>query len=167
MSAVVSPPAADSPAAIAAAAPSEAAQAQLDKLLSTLVFEPTGTTATEAAAAKASWLANAQTQAGEIGLITANPSSVTLDSNIRLCVENPPVNGLVGILVNPEGAIVSEPKLLKSTGYANLNQAALNAARRSSFEAADQFAAYEVTINVSYDAEACVEPEQALQTPAE
>jgi hypothetical protein len=149
---------------MAATAPDQAAQTKLEELRAGLVFEAAGTTDAEAAAAKTAWLANAQTQAGETGLLSAAPGSITVDSNIRLCVDNPPLNGLVGVLVNPEGGIVGNPKLLKSTGYENLNQAALNAVRQSPFEAATQFTTYEFTVNVGYDAENCVAAEQVLQT---
>lgn len=141
-------------------------QSQLRQLRAELTFDPEGTSAEAAAAAQGDWLAQAQAQAGETELQIAEPVSIPIESNFRLCTE-PPVNGLIGVVVAPDGTLVEDPQLLKSTGYIKLNQSAMGAVLNTPFEASDSPVAYQFSVDVSYDAENCVEPEQILQSPEE
>ncbi|NEP16841.1 MAG: hypothetical protein F6J97_08035 [Leptolyngbya sp. SIO4C1] len=164
-------PEADAPEAAAseldaqiAAATSPEEASKLEALLADLEFDAAGTSSEAAEAARGDWLAAAQAQAGEAPLQTAEPATLPMAANFHLCVENPPVDGLVGVVVDADGAIAQEPALLRSTGYAKLDQEALSAVRGVPFEAAEGPAAYEFNIDVSYDSENCVEPGQVLQS---
>jgi hypothetical protein len=145
-----------------AVAPSPGPQTEVAKLLQGLVFEVSGTTAEEATEALTTWLAEAQTAVGETELLTAE-TTLSMDSQIRVCVENPPLDGIIGILVASDGQPLGDPQLLKSTGYATLNQAATNAVSSAAFETADSPTAYTFKIDVSYDADNCVQANQLIQ----
>lgn len=127
-------------------------QIRLQQLRDSLVWDGTGTEGGDTAASD--WLAQLQ---AEDETVVAAEVAQNIDSNIRVCVDNPPANGVVGIVVKPDGTI-SEPTLLQRTGYATTDQAALNAAV-AAVSATETPVAYRVNVAVGYDNSSCINPD--------
>ncbi|MEM9805177.1 MAG: hypothetical protein AAF959_07840 [Cyanobacteria bacterium P01_D01_bin.56] len=103
----------------------------------------------------------------DIAVETAEKSELTIDSGFGLCVANAPTNGEVGILVAPDGT-PSNPKVLRSTGYEHINQAALAALlEEDEYPAADVAVRYIFDLKVDYDADACNTGDEILETAEE
>lgn len=120
----------------------------------------------EAEAAKQAWLSQlreqstidvATPQALEKTLEISYP--ITVDDNgpreISSCLTPLPESGLLGVVVNESGA--TEPKLLRSTGYAFLNDVALKRIDTYDFPEANLPQAYVVPVAIDYDEDACVD----------
>ena len=74
------------------------------------------------------------------------------------CLTPLPEKGLAGVVVNPDGAIATEPTLLRSSGYEFINDIALAKLQDyADFPEADSQKLYTVDIEVNYDPEACIE----------
>ncbi|MEL7511239.1 MAG: energy transducer TonB [Cyanobacteria bacterium J06554_3] len=89
------------------------------------------------------------------GLNRAN-EDITIDSNFKVCVDNPPVNGIVGVIVNPDGS-QEAAQVLKSIGYDILNRQALDAVAYADFGEVETATQYEVNVEVTYSPDGCVE----------
>lgn len=107
------------------------------------------------------------TAAMDVAVETAEKSELTIDSGFGLCVAKAPTNGEVGILVAPDGT-PSNPKVLRSTGYDHINQAALTALlEEGEYPEADVAVRYIFDLAVDYDAEACNTGDEILETAEE
>lgn len=144
----------DDPTPIAVVeAPTAPAQGNASRLARS--FEYSGED-TEPAAVEAnveSWLdANAESKS------ESGPSSdeLSIDSNFKVCLDNPPEEGLIGVVVNPDGTQTSAT-ILKSTGYDILNRLALSTLEYKEFEQTEQPTQYQVAVDVVYEPEDCVE----------
>jgi len=88
----------------------------------------------------------------------------------RACLSTPPGDIKVGFVVNPDGSFRQEPLLLRSSGYAELNQKALDRLRQYEPPGADRLKAYTVTVEtaVDYGGQDCLAaPQQPSDTSAE
>ncbi|MEM9162181.1 MAG: hypothetical protein AAGC54_03830 [Cyanobacteria bacterium P01_F01_bin.4] len=148
------------------AAASAEEQSRLEQLRAQFSFNPEGTSADAAEAARGDWLAQAEAQAGEAELQVVDSASIPIDYTPRICDEAP-TNGLVGVVVAPDGSLAGDPQILKSTGYADLNNGAVGAVLNTPFEPSDSAIAYEFSVEVNYSTENCVDPSQVLQTAGE
>ncbi len=80
------------------------------------------------------------------------------------CLTPVPEKGLVGVVVNPDGAIATEPTLLRSSGYDFLNDIALAKIQDyTDFPNADSQQLYTVDVEVDYDKDACIELNELKQ----
>jgi hypothetical protein len=141
--------------------PNAEQQSAINRLIAQYRFDPADTSEGDAASNRSSWLAEAQTKVGEATLQQADVT-IPMDANIRLCVDNPPVDAAIGVLVGPDGKRIGDPVLLRSTGYERLNQAALQSIGGQSFEASDAPTAYAINIDVSYDRENCANASEII-----
>ena len=103
------------------------------------------------------WIA--ELQAADESIVAAEVAQ-GIDSNIRVCVETPPTDAIVGVLVQPDGT--TNATLIKRTGYAATDQAALNAATVAAAQS-ETPTAYRVNIEVGYDAQNCTNPTDVLE----
>lgn len=138
-------------------------QVRLQELRNSLQWDEDGTDAGEEEVD--SWLASLQAVDETIIAAEVDPE-IDVEANIRVCVENPPTNAIVGVLVQPDGTI-ADATLVKRTGYDTTDQAALNAAEAAAAEAAAAPAetpvAYQININIDHDAESCIAPGSVLE----
>ncbi|MBD2258471.1 hypothetical protein [Pseudanabaena sp. FACHB-2040] len=136
----------------------------LSDQLQALAYNATGTTSEEAAAARQAWIASAQTQSAVPDLDMTGSSEVEITYEGRVCLSPEPVDGLIGVLVQPDGTLGDDPALLKSTGYRFLNEQAASAIAASDFPESAAPVAYEITVKVNYDSESCIDREQILKS---
>ncbi|ESA36674.1 hypothetical protein N836_06325 [Leptolyngbya sp. Heron Island J] len=126
------------------------------------------TTEPEVEEAKQAWLENlreqpaiqvSEPQALDQGLAISYP--ITDGGSPRRylsCLTPAPEKGLVGVVINPGGAIATEPTLLRSSGYEFLNDIALAKLQDyTDFPEANTQKLYTVDIEVDYDQDACIE----------
>ncbi len=74
------------------------------------------------------------------------------------CLTPVPEKGLVGVVIDSDGAIATEPTLLRSTGYEFLNEIALAKIQDyTDFPDANSQQLYTVDIEVDYDQDACLD----------
>ncbi|MEM9904433.1 MAG: hypothetical protein AAF921_05340 [Cyanobacteria bacterium P01_D01_bin.44] len=149
---------------IAAASAEE--QSRLEQLRAQFSFNPEGTSAEAAETAREDWLAQAEAQVSETELQVVDSASIPIDYTPRICDEAP-TDGLIGVVVAPDGSLAGDPQILKSTGYPDLNNGAVGAVLNTPFEPSDSAIAYEFTLEVNYSTENCVDPSQVLQTAEE
>ncbi|MEO0647477.1 MAG: TonB family protein, partial [Cyanobacteria bacterium J06650_10] len=83
-------------------------------------------------------------------------ATLEIDSQFKVCKENAPSTGLIGVVVNPDGS-QENAEVLKSIGYDILNRQALAAIEYNEFEQPSQATQYQITIDVIYEPEGCVE----------
>ncbi|MEL6492839.1 MAG: energy transducer TonB [Cyanobacteria bacterium J06621_3] len=88
--------------------------------------------------------------------LASSTEQITIDSNFKACLNNPPVEGLVGVIVNPDGS-QDAATVLKSTGYDVLNRQALSAVEYKDFGQVEQSTQYQVAVEVEYEPSGCVE----------
>ncbi|MEL6470824.1 MAG: energy transducer TonB [Cyanobacteria bacterium J06623_4] len=141
------------------------AQGNADRLLSSFEYDPTGVDDVTAQENLEAWLISSAENKGEVSTGTAE---LTIDSNFKVCKEVPPARGLIGVIVNPDGTQESA-QVLKSIGYDLLNRQALDAVAYSDFGQPETPTQYQVSIDVNYNPEGCVEalPEGAEAPAAE
>ena len=121
------------------------------------------------AEAKQAWLADLEEQP-EIQVSApeelAPPLSIsyplTVDHNgpraIRSCLNPLPISGLIGVVVDTNGAIATEPALLRSSGYDFLNDVALDRIKDySEFPTDSSQQAYVVPVEIDYSEDTCVD----------
>ncbi|MGB7087338.1 MAG: hypothetical protein WBD47_17400 [Phormidesmis sp.] len=92
--------------------------------------------------------------------LTEKATEIAIDSGFKACREVPPADGLIGLVVSPDGTR-EDVEVLKSTGYGVLNRLALSQLESIELESADVPTRYQVAVNVTYKPEGCVEPENA------
>ena len=135
---------------------------QLERLQAKFNYDATDTTPEEVEANYKEW--EAQTEDESDGAVETADTLLELSFDAgRLCAQNPPTNGEMGILVAPDGT-PSDPTILRSTGYGYLNQAAAEALINTEFPETEQSVRYPVEIIVNYDDEACKSAEEILET---
>ncbi|MBD0337455.1 MAG: hypothetical protein ICV62_18365 [Cyanobacteria bacterium Co-bin13] len=132
--------------------------------LQALAYNATGTTSEEAAAARQAWIASAQAQSTVSNLDVAEPMEVPVAYEGRVCLSPEPVDGLIGVWVQPDGTLGDDPALIKSTGYRLLNEQAASAIAALDFPENQAPAAYEFTIKVDYDSASCIDREEILKS---
>lgn len=134
-----------------ASAPAEGDSSAL--LKGSNVYSNVGVSDAEAQENLNDWLKS--TAAGQTQVETAE-SEITIDSGFKACREVAPVNGLIGVVVNPDGT-QSSAEMLKSTGYGTLNSLALSTLEYEEFEQPAVPTQYQVEVKVVYEPQDCVE----------
>ena len=137
------------------------AQGDPRQLLAGYSYDATDVDEAAAEENKQEWLvASAENKSG----VETETTTLEIDSQFKVCKENPPTSGLVGVVVNPDGS-QENAQVLKSTGYDVLNRQALSAVEYYSFEQPSQPTQYLVDIGVIYEPEGCVDalPEDVLE----
>lgn len=145
----VTPIEVEEPGAIAIAP----AQGNASQLRDAFRYDPTDVEEQEGQANLDDWLIASAENKSELSRAS---EELTIDSNFRACVDNPPVSGLIGVVVNPDGTQESA-QVLKSIGYDILNREALDAVSYNDFGQPETATQYEVNIEVIYNPEGCVE----------
>ena len=107
------------------------------------------------------WIA---ANAGDTTQVQTQAREITIDSAYKACREIPPSNGLIGVLVTPDGNR-ENVETLKSTGYSELNSLALSTLDYEDFGQPEEPTLYEVEVNVIYEPSDCVE--DLPEAPAE
>ena len=101
-----------------------------------------------------------------VGNFTGIPeASAQLELNHDRCLSTDPHLGLIGAWVGPQGKLLREPEVLKSTGYLAFNRHAGQFVESWDFSSVNQLTAYRFEVVVNYDSETCVPPGQALGNP--
>ena len=88
----------------------------------------------------------------------------------RVCLVEPPGDIKIGFVVNPDGSLRQDPVLLRSSGYEDLNQQAMDRVSQYQPPATDAVKAYTVTVEtgVNYGAYNCLAaPQQPSATNAD
>ncbi|MGB3790745.1 MAG: TonB family protein [Phormidesmis sp.] len=129
------------------------AQGDSSRLLEGFVYDPTDVSQAEADENIQAWVAATAENKSEID---AQKADITIDSNFKVCTDNPPADGLIGVVVNPDGTQESA-KVLKSIGYDLLNRQALDAVERRDFGQPVTPTQYQVAVEVLYQPAGCVE----------
>lgn len=99
----------------------------------------------------------------ESGLVQ-RPIELALDYGAGICLTKAPQKGLIGAWVGPEGNLLGEPEVIRSTGYLGLNQQAIRYIETLDFSTVEAFTGYQFEVLVNYDPEDCVEV--GRRTPA-
>ena len=134
---------------------------QLERLQAKFQHNPENTTDEEAEANYEAWVTLPEDDS-ELMVETDESREIPVASGLNLCVENPPIDGMVGILVAPDGTKV--PTILRSTGYGYLNEAAVQALMEAEFPETEIAVRYPFEIVVDYDAETCQSGDEILET---
>ncbi len=115
----------------------------------------------EAATAQVDWLKALQ-EAGELNLPEGDLEATELadfepevEYALAICLPLPPRNAKWGVIVQPDGSLSGEPHPLRSTGYENFNDRALELVKNYDFPEADAPQIYVVTVPVDYNATNC------------
>ncbi|MEM7795643.1 MAG: hypothetical protein AAF579_14480 [Cyanobacteria bacterium P01_C01_bin.118] len=151
---------------IAANTETAAEPTQLERLQAKFKYDAANTSEEEANTNYQKWVALGEEPAtdeadDEPAVETAEPSALEIDSGLSLCVANPPNNGVVGVLVTPDGT-ANSPTVIRSTGYDYLNQAALDTIVASEFPEADVAIRYPFKVVVNYDDAGCQSSDDLL-----
>lgn len=101
----------------------------------------------------AEWLQATADGNGNIAQASAN---LSIDSQFKVCKDNPPVDALIGVVVNPDGT-QTDVTLLKRTGYPVLDRQAIDAVSHADLDTATVPTQYQVNIDVLYSPQGCVE----------
>lgn len=138
---------------------------QLERLQAKFKYDAANTHPDDAEANYQQWVAvdGAAEAAAEPTIDIAERGVLEIDSGLSLCVNNPPNDGVVGILVGPDG-VPNEPTVIRSTGYDFLNQAALDAIVASEFPEAEMAVRYPFDVVVNYDDADCQSSEDLLNS---
>jgi hypothetical protein len=146
------------------------AAAELPEQLAAFVYDETGTSDDEIAAALETWQAAAQEQfPGE--LTTAEePLTITVPYDGNICLSPEPAQGLLGLVLLPvatEAEAVSlslSTTVLKSTGYSFLNEAAVSSLNNLEADAIQPGVLYQAEVDVAYNSDDCTSPQDLLDS---
>ncbi len=128
------------------------AQGNPSRLSESYTYDDTDTSESAAEANIEEWLA-----ASDQGDIATNSAELTIDSGFNKCLDkNPPGDGLIGVVVNPDGT-QEDLTVLRSIGYDLLNRQAIDAVERNDFGEPAVPTQYQVQIAVTYNPSGCVE----------
>lgn len=139
---------------------------RLKDFLARLQYSLQGTREVEST--QAAWLAKLEEQSAGLSspqelekpLEISYPVTITEDEGPRqiyTCLSPLPKQGLIGAVVDAEGAIAGEPALLRSSGYPFLNDVALQKIQDyENFPTENIQKIYTVPFNVNYDEDACL-----------
>ncbi|MEM9092415.1 MAG: hypothetical protein AAGC93_27245 [Cyanobacteria bacterium P01_F01_bin.53] len=125
-------------------------------------YNPIAVTEEDAEALELQWLERTAEGLEEVATET---TELNINSEFKACREDPPVNGRLGVVVNPDGSR-SEPTVLKSTGYGTLNRLAVLTLEYEEFDTPDVPTQYKVDVLVKYEPEGCVAPLSQEETDA-
>ena len=90
------------------------------------------------------------------GGIVQRPIELTLDYGAGICLTKDPQKGLIGAWVGPEGKLLGDPEVIRSTGYLGLNQQAIRYIKTLDFSTVESFTGYQFEVVVNYDPDNCV-----------
>lgn len=97
----------------------------------------------------------------EIPLNISYPLTVEDDNGprqLRSCLDPLPAKGVMGVIVDGDGELATEPTLLRSSGYEVLNNVALAKIKGyTDFPDENAHQAYTIDIDVDYDKDACLD----------
>lgn len=117
------------------------------------------------------WQAMIQQETGLADLVAEEDrTDFSVEMERRVCLVRPPGEVKVGFVVNPDGSFRQAPVLLRSSGYDELNQKALDTIQQYNPAADDDIKAYTVTVEtaVDYGPNDCLDsPQQPSGTSAE
>jgi len=130
-----------------------AAQKDAPRLLAGFTYDGRETTQEEADSNLETWIAATAENKSDLESATA---SVEIDSKFKVCKDIPPNEGLIGVVINPDGS-QEQAQVLRSVGYDILNRQALSAVEYEDFGQPDKSTQYQVTVEVIYEPEGCVE----------
>lgn len=86
--------------------------------------------------------------------------TLSLSHTANICLAEPPKVATLGVVIDESGEIVGDPDLLSGTGYALLNDQAIELAKDYEFSPPGHtMKAYVFRVAVEYDAENCIEPD--------
>lgn len=88
--------------------------------------------------------------------VANDTAAIEIDSGYKACREEPPQDGRIGVLVNPDGS-QEGITVLKSIGYDTLNRLALSTLEYYDFGQPEVPTQYQVDVEVIYEPEDCVE----------
>ena len=151
-------------------APADTATARSQDLIARVEHSPELTTPEETEAAKASWVAAVEEQLGQPATQVAEPLSVEVPYNLRICLTPEPTDGLLGLVVLPgeeANTAALSTTVLKSTGYAFLNQVAEQTLQAKLAEAElplEIGQLYQAVVKINYDAENCIDHNALLKS---
>jgi|GEM_PF-928558 len=98
------------------------------------------------------WEESIRQETGEADLSAeVDRTSLSVTYPQRVCLVNDPVEVRVGVLTNPDGSQRGEPVVLRSSGYAALDQKALAAVQDHKFPEADGIKAYTIAVATQVD----------------
>lgn len=155
-------------AAATAEEPSSVLRARLEQLIT---YNDEGTSQAEAESRSQAWAEEGRTLANSLP-DAAEPPSDSIKTQVvplppleygqRPCLPRAPDSGMIGLWLSPEGEILGEPALLKSTGYGLTNQQALESIIVDIIQAGDlvpegRLVGYQFQFDVNYDPEVCVD----------
>ncbi|MDJ1170326.1 TonB family protein [Roseofilum sp. BLCC_M154] len=130
--------------------PDDPLLAEIQALQEAIAYNPEGTSDQEATAALESWFKNIPDRyKNEDNTSGWKQKELNLPLPELACRSQLQGRATIGVLVNPEGEIIREANLIQSTGYALLNQAALEAVEAQVFEATEQHQLY--LLNVTFE----------------
>ena len=125
-------------------------------LATELELDPTLNLAAELEAAAAIAAADPDS---DLDSIFQRPIALPLDHEAGICLTKEPQKGLIGAWVGPEGMLLGEPEVIRSTGYGGLNQQAVRYIKTLNFSEVETFTGYQFEVVVNYDPDDCVELE--------
>ncbi|MDJ1176199.1 energy transducer TonB [Roseofilum capinflatum] len=129
------PPEEETPEPEATPEPDDPLLAEIQALREAIAYNPEGTSDQEATAALESWFNNIPDRyKNEDNTSGWKQKELNVPLPELACRSQLQGRATIGVLVNPEGEIIREAKLIQSTGYAILNEAALQSVRSYAFE---------------------------------
>jgi len=143
------------------------------ELIARVEYSPELTTPAEAETAKAAWVAAVQEHLGQPVTEVAEPLSVEVPYDLRICLTPEPTDGLLGLVALPgeeANTVDLSTAVLKSTGYAFLNQMAEQTLKAQLVEAElpiEIGQLYQAVVKVNYDAENCIDRNALLKSRVE
>lgn len=162
----------NNPATSAIATISEALKKFRDDLSQEITYNPEHTDLEGAADRRDQWLSSINQQASAATIETLEPTPALEVANLaypineskqpnrhsfKLCLDQPPHDAEVGILVDAQGKVARTPKIIRSTGYAALNNEILAAiAAYDNFPTERDSKAYTLIVKVEYSKDECV-----------
>ena len=116
-------------------------------------YQKQGTSRSDYSQNQEAWLAVIREEIGDGNLVDERyRPDLELTYHQRVCLQPEPwKKPIIGFVLNPEGAMVSEPVLLRKTGYGFLDAAVLEAFKSQSFEASRRIQAYTIEVVVEID----------------
>lgn len=151
---------------------SEALKKFRDDLSQEIAYNPEHTDLEGAADRRNQWLSSINQQASAATIETLEPTptleiaklAYPIDESkqpdrhsFKLCLEQPPHDAEVGILFDSQGKVARTPTIIRSTGYAALNNEILAAITAyDNFPTDRESKAYTLNVNVEYNKNECV-----------
>ncbi|NJO11207.1 MAG: hypothetical protein HC873_17935 [Leptolyngbyaceae cyanobacterium SL_1_1] len=141
-------------------APSDLLRSELEAFQSAYTYSEAETSEAAAETALANWVTSVKENLEITELPLLPPIEIAITYPLRICLPVAPTAAKVGVLVSPNGEIASDPVLLKSTGYAGLNQKALQVTDTAEYSAGAAYRAYRFDVPVQYNEANCTDPQQ-------